>query len=319
MAKHNRWIISGFLGAVVSLFAGHVLGLYAQQTERPGNSLDHPIDTPRDLSGLSIKNPRVRVVHTIDPAKEGGSLYLQQVDPWLGYQWGRSLFQRNFRERDGVYGDAGKLDGITLPDGVSKMMDRSHVSSCGACHNVPYRDAGAGMTIAKNGGSGRNTPHLFGAGLLEMIGLQMRRQALAIADTNRDGWISMEEAKGKRCLISNLPPGVPGERALIDFGSFEDADGDGYPDLNPVFYPIFVDKQGKRIPTATSLKYPGVGSSASAICTCRSARRCPRPCVPSRPRRSTSMRACKPVTRPRLPVDTAMAWRLSPMPAPSNS
>src|SRR5207237_5925392 len=118
--------------------------------------------------------------------------------------------------------------------------------------------AGAGMTIAKNGGSGRNTPHLFGAGLLEMIGLQMRRQALAIADDNRDGWVSRAEAKGKRCLISNLPPGVPGERAVIDFGSFEDLDGDGYPDLNPVFYPIFVDKDGKRIPSADNLKYPGV-------------------------------------------------------------
>jgi hypothetical protein len=207
---------------------------------------------------LSIKNPRVRVVHTTDPAKEGGSMYLQQVDPWLGYQWGRSLFQRNFRARDGVYGNAGKLDGITLPDGVSKMMDRSHVSSCGACHNVPYRDAGAGMTIPKNGGSGRNTPHLFGGGLVEMIGLQMRLQALAIADTNRDGWISLEEAKGKRCVISNLPPGVPGQRSDIDFGSFEDRDGDGYPDLNPIFYPIFVDNEGKRIPFATSLKYPGV-------------------------------------------------------------
>ncbi|HLJ93906.1 MAG TPA: di-heme oxidoredictase family protein [Gemmataceae bacterium] len=235
-----------------------VWGLHAQQTERPGNSLDHPIDVPRDLSGLSIKNPRIRVVHTTDPAKEGGSMYLQQVDPWLGYQWGRSLFQRNFRERDGVYGDAGKLDGITLPDGVSKMMDRGHASSCGACHNVPYRDAGAGMTIAKNGGSGRNTPHVFGGGLLEMIGMQMRLQALAIADTNRDGWISLDEAKGKRCILHTLPPGVPGEGAVVDFGSFEDLNGDGYPDLNPVFYPIFVDRSGKRIPAATSLHYPGV-------------------------------------------------------------
>ena len=152
---------------------------------------------PRDLSGLSIKNPRVRVVHTTDPALEGGSMYLQQVDPWLGYQWGRSLTQRNFRERDGVYGDAGKIDGILLPDGVTKMMDRGHTNSCGACHNVPYRDAGAGMTIAKNGGAGRNTPHMFGGGLVEMIGLQMRLQALAIADTNRDGWISFEEAQGQ--------------------------------------------------------------------------------------------------------------------------
>jgi hypothetical protein len=259
MEKRSYLILLGFLlGCLASVGIQPISSGRAQQTERPGNSLDNPIETPRDLSGLSIKNPRIRVVHTTDAAKEGGSLYLQQVDPWLGYQWGRSLFQRNFRARDGVYGQAGKLDGITLPDGVSKMMDRGHVSSCGTCHNVPYRDAGAGMTMAKNGGSGRNTPHLFGSGLVEMIGLQMRRQALAIADTNRDGWISKEEAKGKRCLISNLPPGIPGQRVEIDFGSFDDLKGDGYPDLNPVFYPIFVDKQGKRIPQATSLNDPGV-------------------------------------------------------------
>ena len=56
---------------------------------------------------LSVKNPRIRIVHTTDPAKAGGSMYLQQVDPWLGYKWGWSLTQREFRERDGVYGDAG--------------------------------------------------------------------------------------------------------------------------------------------------------------------------------------------------------------------
>jgi hypothetical protein len=247
------------LGVLTSVSLTQVLWLRAQQTERPGTSLDHPIDVPRDLSGLSIKNPRVRVVHTTDPALEGGSLYLQQVDPWLGYQWGRSLSQRNFRDRDGVYGDLnGKLDGILLPDGATKMMDRNHTNSCGACHNVPYRDAGAGMTIPKNGGSGRNTPHLFGGGLIEMIGLQLRLQALGLADTNRDGWISREEARGKRCVLSNLPAGAPGQRVEIDFGSFDDRDGDGYPDLNPVFFPIFVDRDGQRIAFARSLHFPGV-------------------------------------------------------------
>ena len=185
-------------------------------------------------------------------------MYLQQVDPWLGYMWGKSLTQRNFRERDGVYGDNGKIDGLLLADGASKMMDRSHTNSCGACHNVPYRDAGAGMTIAKNGGEGRNTPHLFGGGLVEMIGLQIRLQALHIADTNRDGWISFEEAKNKRCVIRNLPDGVSGESVEIDLGSFDDVDGNGYPDLNPLFYPIFVDKNGLRIATAKSLKAPEV-------------------------------------------------------------
>jgi hypothetical protein len=259
MAKRGSLLLTGFLlGVLASVSLTHLLAVRAQQGERPGNSRDNPLDVPRDLSGLSLKNPRVRVVHTIDPTRAGGSMYLQQVDPWLGYEWGRSLTQRNFRERDGVYGDAGKLDGIILPDGVSKMMDRGHVNSCGLCHNVPYRDGGAGATIPKNGGSGRNTPHLFGGGLVEMIGLQMRLQALAIADTNRDGWISFEEARGKRCVLTNLPEGVAGERVTIDFGSFEDLDGDGYPDLNPIFYPIFVDSHGQRIPTARNLHSPGV-------------------------------------------------------------
>ena len=128
-----------------------------QLGERPGNSLDNPIDMPRDLTGCSIKNPRVRVVHTTDPRLKGGSMYLQQVDPFLGYKWGWSLTQREWRERDGVYGEAGKLDGLLLADGVSKMMSRSHVNSCAICHNTPYRDGGAGATMAKNGGEGRNT------------------------------------------------------------------------------------------------------------------------------------------------------------------
>jgi hypothetical protein len=260
MGKRFLLTFSGFVvGVVATIYFGQALGVWAQLSERPGNSLDEPIDTPRDLSGLSIKNPRTRVVHTIDAALEGGSMYLQQVDPWLGYQWGRGLTQRNFRERDGVYGDNGKIDGLLLPDGVTKMMDRSHTNSCAACHNVPYRDAGAGMTIAKNGGSGRNTPHLYGGGLMEMIGLQMRLEALAIADANCDGWISFEEMKkAQRCVISNLADGVAGQRVNIDYGSFADEDGDGYPDLNPVFYPIFVDKNGQRIAFAKSLKFPEV-------------------------------------------------------------
>lgn len=260
MSNRFRFAVLGFVvGVLATLYLGWLIGARAQLTERPGGLTDNPVDVPRDLSGLSIKIPRLRVVHTTDPTLPGGSLYLQQTDPWLGYQWGRTLSQRNFREQDGVYGDEnGRLEGIILPDGVTKMMDKSHTNSCGACHNVPYRDAGAGMTIAKNGGTGRNTPHMFGAGLLEMIGLQMRLQALALADTNRDGWISLDEAKGKRCVLANLPAEVDGPRVTLDYGRFDDADGNGYPDLNAIFYPVFVDGEGKRIAFAKSLAYPGV-------------------------------------------------------------
>ena len=77
------WIVAGFLvGVVATIAVTRQLAVYAQQSERPGCSFDHPLDVPRDPSGLSIKNPRVRVVHTTDPWQEGGSMYLQQVDPW---------------------------------------------------------------------------------------------------------------------------------------------------------------------------------------------------------------------------------------------
>src|SRR5437773_6706356 len=108
----KRIVAASGMTVVIALLVLFVLGrspAHAQQTERPGNSLDNPIDVPRDLAGLSIKTPRVRVVHTIDPWQEGGSMYLQQVDPWLGYMWGKNLTQRNFRDRDGVYGDHGKI------------------------------------------------------------------------------------------------------------------------------------------------------------------------------------------------------------------
>src|SRR5205085_10948448 len=62
----------------------------------------------------------------------------------------------------------------------------------------------------------------------------------------------------KRCVIANLPDGLDGERSEIDYGSFDDLDGDGRPDLNAVFNPIYVDKDGKRIPFARNLNYPGV-------------------------------------------------------------
>src|SRR5215468_7394887 len=122
MGKRLSLMAAGFLfGVLASAYFSHVLLVRAQLTERPGNSLDNPVDVPRDLSGLSIKIPRIRVVHTTDPALPGGSLYLQQVDPWLGYQWGRTLSQRNFREQDGVYGDLnGKLDVIIKPNGITK-------------------------------------------------------------------------------------------------------------------------------------------------------------------------------------------------------
>ena len=193
-------------------------------------------------------------MHTTDPLLAGGSLYLQQVDPWLGYLWGRELTQREFTPAEGVFGEVSKPDGVLLPDGATHMMSRDHVNSCMTCHNTPYRDAGAGTTIPKNGGTGRNTPHLFGAGLIEMLGGELCLAALRLADDDRNGWIDLLEAKDKRFLYRPLPA----DGAELDFGRFDDQNLDGQPDLNQLLYIVYVDGQGNRIPWAGKLTDPGV-------------------------------------------------------------
>jgi hypothetical protein len=228
------------------------------RTERPGGSGDDPVTTPRDLSGRSVKTPRVRVLHAQDPRLAGTSAYFLFSDPWLGYQRGRELFLREFSAWEGVFGESGQQGGPILDDGVTRQQSLGHVSSCGMCHNSPYQDAGHGVTIAKNGGAGRKTPHLYGAGLLEMLGWQLRLQILAQGDRNRDGWIGNRESFGTRALVYNLPSGMSSERQVVDFGRFGDADGDGRPDLDPALHVIYLDAAGKRIPWARNLKVSGV-------------------------------------------------------------
>lgn len=230
----------------------------AQSSYRPGTSNDDPIQSPRDLSGYSVRSPRIRIVHTTDPAQAGGSKYLQEVDPFLGYLWGRDLTQREWRVQDGAFGETGKLDGLLLPDGSTHVMSRDHVNSCGVCHNTPYRDAGSGMVVPMHGGTGRDTPHLFGAGLLEMIASELRLAALRTADTDRNGWIDLLEAKDKKFIHRTAPKGIKSMAGELDFGRFDDHDLDGEPDLNGIFYIVYVDGDGKRIPWAEKLTDAGV-------------------------------------------------------------
>jgi hypothetical protein len=251
--KH-RLLIFALLLAAPAL----ALDVSTWSPERPGNSTDDPIQYPKDLTGRSIKCQRVRAVHSENAADEGATAYLTEADPWLGYQRGRELFLREFSLSDGVFGEPGKPAGRVLEDQASKIMTRDHVASCALCHNVPFRDGGAGLTMFKNSGTGRNTPHVFGSGLVEMLGWQMRLQMLEKGDTNGNGFIDKGESEKVHAIVENLPTGETGEHATIDFGTFGDADGDGKPDLNTVCFVWYVDKNGKRIPWARSLNDDGV-------------------------------------------------------------
>ena len=220
---------------------------YASQ--RPGGASSDPLESPRDLTGRSIKTPRIRVIHS--RTVPGSSGWLMEHDPWLAYQWGRDLTIREFSQADGAFGETGRLGGKTLDDQATPMMSRSNINSCVSCHNVPFRDMGGGITIQKNAGSGRNTPHAFGAGVVEQIGEEIRAQLLAQADRNHDGWISRAEAQGEAWV-------TPVEGQRLSYGHFEDADQNGHPDLNSILYVWYVDRTGKRIPWARTLQDEGV-------------------------------------------------------------
>jgi len=225
----------------------------AQLAERPGISTDtDPVNFPKDLSGRNVKHRRVRVIHTTDPNLEGGSAWFQAKDPWHAYRRGLNLTQIQWRQRDGAFGKVGTFAGV-LPDGITPDKNLNHTNSCGFCHATPYGDNGAGGNFDLQAGLGRNTPHFFGGGLVEMIGLQTRLQVLGLLDLDRNGWVARDEAVGVRVLIVPEPGARP-----IDFGTGGDNDGNGVPDLNPVFRIWYVDANGRRLPTATSLNAPGV-------------------------------------------------------------
>src|SRR5262245_45739042 len=99
------------LAGTVVLAAGRELGY---PSERGGTSRDDPALVQRDLSGRSVKCPRVRMVHSDDPTRAGASAYFVRVDPWVGYARGRELFLREFTAADGVFGESGRTAGPVL-------------------------------------------------------------------------------------------------------------------------------------------------------------------------------------------------------------
>ena len=240
-------------GCLVSFcFLVYPQPVLAQLGERPSGSTAVQGDPPKDLSGFSIKNKRVRMIHSKDNSLEGTSKYFQDRDPWLAYQRGKNLTLREFRSRDGIFSEVGKFGG-GLVDGFTPKLVANDQVSCAGCHNFPYREAGAGTNFAKTGGEGRNSPHFFAAGLMEMMAIQLRQKMLKQVDANLDGWIAKTEMDGATVEVAPVTGTAP-----LSFGKNGDTNADGKPDLNRIFEFWYVDASGKRIASATSLNSAGV-------------------------------------------------------------
>lgn len=184
-----------------------------------------------DVSGRSVKNPRVRAVHSSDPALEGGTGNLIARDPFLAYQLGRNMNLREFRHRDGaLLKNVGGFGGPMVDGTTAKITANNHLS-CAACHNTPNGNAGGGVNFSKDSGLGRNTPHYYGGGIMEMLAIQIRQDLVNSADLDGDGWISAMEAQ--MAPMSATADSSPGK--TVDFGSMRlDGGATGVPMLNHI-------------------------------------------------------------------------------------
>ena len=108
----------------------------------------------------------------------GSSAYIIARDPFRSIRRGRQLFQRKFTllqgrgttEKDGV-GDIGADKGIGA--GVS--------DSCASCHGRPRGSGGSGGDVVTRPDS-RDSPHLFGLGLKEILADEITTDLRTIRD-----------------------------------------------------------------------------------------------------------------------------------------
>jgi hypothetical protein len=118
----------------------------------------------------------------------GSSRYIIARDPFRSIRRGRQLFQRKFTMAQGL--------GPRTNDGVGNIeLDGSIgaglTDSCAACHSSPAGSGGAGGHVFTRPDT-RDAPHLFGLGLVEMLGDEITTdlrtiRGLALANAQQSG------------------------------------------------------------------------------------------------------------------------------------
>ncbi|MCG3131089.1 MAG: hypothetical protein FLDDKLPJ_01864 [Phycisphaerae bacterium] len=146
------------------------------------------------------------------------SIFLIERDPFRSIRRGRQLFQRKFTLAQG--------NGPRTGDGIGEIaMDPSIgaglADSCASCHGRPRGAAGFGGDVYTRPDS-RDAPHLFGLGLIEMLGDEITQ------DLRRIRRQALEEARAEERTIT-LPLISKG----IDFG-FITSDAKGSLDTSRV-------------------------------------------------------------------------------------
>jgi len=247
MNRNSRLVGTFFLStAFASLCATAASAQYAERPLPFGSAAKGV-----DVSGRSVKDKRVRAVHTTDANLPGGTAYLLDRDPFLAYQIGRNLNFLEFTQKMGVF-DA-SVAGLTgpMPDSTTAKLTGNNQTSCLGCHNLPSGNPGGGTNFSKDSGFGRNAPHYYGAGIVEMLAIQIRADMLAQIDLNHDGWVSIVEAQAAPASCALAPTALA---ASVDFGNPRLSGGSvGRPAMNNIFKVWFVDAAGHPVAGATQV------------------------------------------------------------------
>jgi hypothetical protein len=130
------------------------------------------------------------------------SIYIIKRDPFRAIRRGRQLFQRKF-----IRGD-GQGQGPRINDGQGDIMQNPRLGagladSCASCHGRPRGAAGFGGDVATRPDS-RDTPHLFGLGLKEMLADEITGELRAI----RDKAIAKAHSSGKPKTMALVGKGI---------------------------------------------------------------------------------------------------------------
>lgn len=124
------------------------------------------------------------------------SLYLIGRDPFRSIARGRQLFQRKFTAAQGL--GPRRADGIG-DIGLEAAIGAGLADSCAACHSRPFGSAGIGGNVFTRPES-RDAPHLFGLGLVEMLGDEITQDLRAI----RANALAQAQAQGVPVTLALL-------------------------------------------------------------------------------------------------------------------
>jgi len=108
----------------------------------------------------------------------GSSAYIIARDPFRSIRRGRQLFQRKFTSLQGQ--GPNEKDGVG-DIGLDKAIGAGLSDSCASCHGRPRGSAGSGGNVVTRPDS-RDSPHLFGLGLREMLADEITTDLRAIRD-----------------------------------------------------------------------------------------------------------------------------------------